>query len=83
MSHNLDLLLTENSSITFSVDSYQTTMQKFLVESWKKELFSNLIVNVERKKFKTHRFVLAMIWEYFRATFQYQTLHDENEKKLM
>ena len=80
--HKLDLLLTENFSVSFSVDSYRTTMQKFLVESWKKELFSDLIVNVEGKKFKTHKFVLAMISEYFRATFQYQIKRDESETKL-
>lgn len=80
--HKLDLLLRENVSVTFSVDSYRRTMQKFLLESWKKELFIDLIVNVEGKKFKAHRFVLAMISEYFRATFQYQILCNENETKL-
>ena len=80
--HKLDLLLRENVSVTYSVDSYRRAMQKFLLESWKKEHFIDLIVNVEGKKFKAHRFVLAMISEYFRATFQYQILCNDNETKL-
>ena len=80
--HKLDLLLRENVSVTYSVDSYRRAMQKFLLESWKKEHFIDLIVNVEGKKFKAHRFVLAMISEYFRATFQHQILRNDNETKL-
>ena len=78
----LELLLTANHTQMFLAESHSTTMLKFLEESRKKELYCDLIVDVEGKKFKTHRFVLAMVSEYFRATFDYQTTLDENEMKI-
>lgn len=78
----LELLLTANHPQIFLAESHSTTMLKFLEETWKKELYCDLIVDVEGKKFKTHRFVLAMVSEYFRATFDYQNTLDEIEMKI-
>ena len=78
----LELLMTGNRSLVFTADNHSPTMLKFLVESWKKELYCDLIVDVEGEKFMTHRFALAIISEYSNGTFNYQNTLDGNEIKI-
>ncbi|XP_057311666.1 kelch-like protein 8 [Hydractinia symbiolongicarpus] len=72
ISFNFDM--NESPAIAKDVE-HGPNLLKFLHECWKQQLYCDVSVRMKNKVFKTHRFVLAMISDYFRGFLQ----HDGKE----
>ena len=56
-----------HNKIIRTIHSHASNMLFFLYDCFKKEIYYDVVVTVGNRVFKAHRFVLAMVSEYFRA----------------